>query len=154
MARRPVGRAEELGTVGDTFLVPVLLGERTITLLAAHPRYPVRREDWLADHALLAQTVRERRPQVMVGDFNATPDHEQLRRYLDLGYRRADELLNTGWSPTWPDHGRQQLWGVPLPRLVQLDHVLVWRSFTATEVEHLDLPASDHRAVAAEVGPR
>lgn len=154
MARRPVGRAEPLGTAGDTFLVRVRLGERTITMLAAHPRYPVRREAWLADHALLAQTVKERRPQVMAGDFNATADHEQLRRYLDLGYRTADELLNTGWSPTWPDHGRQQLWGIGLPRLVQLDHVLVGRGFAATEVEHLDLPASDHRAVVAEVGPR
>ncbi len=154
LARRPLGRARELSTVGDSFVVAVHLGERTVDLLAAHPRYPVRSQAWRSDHEVLAQAVKEIRPALVVGDFNATFDHAQMQRYRDLGYRSADELLNSGWSPTWPDHGTRSLWVVDLPRLVQIDHVLVWRSLTATEVEHLELPGSDHRAVVAEVAPR
>ena len=44
--------------------------------------------------------------------------------------------------------------GVPLPRLVHIDHVMVARTLTALTVEHLELPRSDHMAVVAEVALR
>lgn len=154
VSRRPLGRARPLRTVGDSLLVPVRLGERSVELLAVHARYPELPSAWREDHAALAAAARDERPALLAGDFNATFDHATMRRYRDLGYRSAAELLNTGWQPTWPDHGHRQLLGVPLPRLVHIDHVMVARHLTALTVEHLEVPGSDHRAVVAEVAPR
>jgi endonuclease/exonuclease/phosphatase family metal-dependent hydrolase len=71
-----------------------------------------------------------------------------------MGYRSAGEMLITGWQPTWPNNGHVELLGVPLPRLVHIDHVLVARAFTATSVRHIDVPRSDHMGVVAEVALR
>lgn len=154
VSRRPLGRARPLRTVGDSLLVPVPLGERTVDLLAVHARYPERPGAWREDHAAIAAAVRRERPALLAGDFNATYDHGAMRRYRDLGYRSAAELLNTGWQPTWPDHGHRRVLGVPLPRVVHIDHVMVARHLTALTVEHLEVPGSDHRAVVAEVALR
>ncbi len=153
LSRRPLGRTQQVPTNGDSFVVPVRLGERTVDLLAVHPRNPTRIPLWLADQDTLAQSIKVRRPAVMAGDFNATFDHAQMQRYRDRGFRSADELLDSGWSPTWPDHSRRSIGDIGLPRLIQLDHVLVWRSLTVTDVAHLELPGSDHRAVVAEIAP-
>lgn len=150
----PVGRARPLDTAGDCILVTVRLGQRVIELLAVHPMYPVRPEDWLADHERLAEVIARQRPALVVGDFNATFDHVQFQRYRNLGYRSATELTNAGWSPTWPAPGTRELGGVGLPLLVQIDHVLLRSSLSAVHVEHLELSGSDHRAVMAEVAPR
>jgi endonuclease/exonuclease/phosphatase (EEP) superfamily protein YafD len=154
VSRRPVGRGEPLRTVGDSLLVPVRLGERTVELLAVHARYPELPKAWREDHAAIAATARRERPALLAGDFNATYDHGTMRRYRGLGYRSAAELLNTGWQPTWPDHGHRRVLGVPLPRMVHIDHVMVDRHLTALTVEHLEVPGSDHRAVVAEVALR
>jgi endonuclease/exonuclease/phosphatase (EEP) superfamily protein YafD len=151
LSRLPIGRAEQLDTVGHSLAVPVRLGERSVELLAAHPRYPRYPNAWREDHAAIAAAVRRSRPALLVGDFNATYDHVVLRRYRDLGYRSADELRNTGWRPTWPANGQRTVMGIPVPRVVQIDHVMVSRRLTATDVEHLHVPRSDHRAVVAEV---
>jgi endonuclease/exonuclease/phosphatase (EEP) superfamily protein YafD len=154
LGRSRVARERLLDTVGDSMLVSVRLGARTVDLLAAHPRYPELASAWRGDHATLAATVREVGPAVLAGDFNATYDHATMRRYRDLGYRSAAEILNTGWRPTWPANGHREVLGVPLPRLVHIDHVMVARRMTAVTVEHLEVPRSDHTAVVAEVAPR
>ena len=77
-----------------------------------------------------------------------------MRRYRDLGYRSADELLNTGWSA---DVARPRASagarGCRCPGVVQIDHVhgvaqldrdRRWSTTTC--------PRSDHLAVVAEVG--
>lgn len=154
LARRHLGTSRSLPTAGDTLLVPVRLGERTVDLLAVHPRYPEFPTAWREDHAAIAAVAREARPALLVGDFNATYDHAAMRRYRDLGYRSAAELLNTGWQPTWPNNGHREVVGLPMPRLVHIDHVMVARSMTALTVEHVDVPRSDHMAVVAEVALR
>jgi endonuclease/exonuclease/phosphatase (EEP) superfamily protein YafD len=151
LSRLPLGRADQLPTIGDSLLVPVRLGQRSVNLLAVHPLHPEHPNVWREDHAAIAAAVRRSRPAVLVGDFNATYDHVVVRRYRDLGYRSAGELLNTGWRPTWPANGHRKVLGVPLPRLVQIDHVMVSRRLTAIDVEHLHVPRSDHRAVVAEL---
>ncbi len=151
LARRPLGREVSVETVGDSLHVTVRLGARQVDLLAVHPRYPERPTAWRHDHAVLAAEVRRTRPALVMGDFNATYDHAVMRRYRQLGYRSAAELLNTGWSPTWPSNGARRLWGIPLPRVVQIDHVMVARHLTALTVEHVKVPGTDHQAVVAEV---
>jgi endonuclease/exonuclease/phosphatase (EEP) superfamily protein YafD len=154
LARRPLGTSRALETVGDSLLVPVSLGARTVGLLAVHPRYPEYPMAWRQDHAALAAAAHDARPALVVGDFNATYDHAVMRRYRDMGYRSAAELLNTGWQPTWPNNGHREVLGLPMPRVVHIDHVMVARSMTALTVEHVDVPGSDHLAVVAEVALR
>ena len=88
---------------------------------------------------------------LVVGDLNATTDHAPMRRLADAGFRSATELANEGWQPTWPAHGRTSLLGIPLPHLVQIDHVLLGPSLAAVGTHTLDIPGTDHRALVAEV---
>lgn len=151
LSRSPLGRPKRLGTDGDSLVVPVRLGQRSVELMAVHPRNPLHPTLWRKDHAAMAAAVRRIRPAVVAGDFNATFDHAQMQEYRHRGYRSAAEILNSGWAPTWPNNGHRELLGVPSPRLVHIDHVMVARGFTALSVEHLDVPLTDHMGVVAEV---
>ena len=86
-----------------------------------------------------------------MGDLNATVDHEPMRRLADAGYRSATELANEGWQPTWPAYGVVHVAGVEVPRLVQIDHVLLGRRMAALETHTLAIRGTDHRALVAEV---
>jgi hypothetical protein len=44
--------------------------------------------------------------------------------------------------------------GVELPRVVQIDHVLVGPRLAAIESRTLAIPGTDHRALVAEVAPK
>ncbi len=59
-------------------------------------------------------------PWVLPGDFNATLDHAELRRVLDLGYRDAGDVTGNGLIPTWPEFGHH------LPPIT-IDHILAQR---------------------------
>jgi endonuclease/exonuclease/phosphatase family metal-dependent hydrolase len=154
LSRAPLGRARELPTDGDCLMVPVRLGQRDVRLLAVHPRNLMHPELWREDHAALAQAMRTQRPAVVAGDFNATVEHEQMQAYRRLGYRSAAEIRNAGWRPTWPGNGHREVLGVALPPMVQIDHVMVARGLTVTEVEFLDVSLTDHAGVVAEVALR
>ena len=54
------------------------------------------------------------------------PTTRRCARLAEAGYRSVTELANEGWQPTWPAQRRPRVaGGVPLPRSVQIDHVLV-----------------------------
>lgn len=81
----------------------------------------------------------------LLGDFNATLDHAELRRLLDTGYRDAAEVAGEGLSLTWPA-GRPRL-----PPLVAIDHLLVDERLAVRRVRVIDVPGTDHRAVFASL---
>jgi endonuclease/exonuclease/phosphatase (EEP) superfamily protein YafD len=85
--------------------------------------------------------------QLLLGDFNATLDHDAFREILDQGYDDAGELTGGGLTPTWPD--------IPKPFRylpVTIDHLVCEAdSCGTTEYEVLDLEGSDHRPVYAEL---
>jgi hypothetical protein len=66
----------------------------------------------------------------------------------------VSELANDGWQPTWPAYGVIDVAGVELPRVVQIDHVLVGPRLAAIESRTLAIPGTDHRALVAEVAPK
>lgn len=146
-AREPLGDARRLDTTWGGW--EVTLG--SLTVLGVHPISPVQVSEWRRDHAAVLEAAVASDADLVVGDLNATTDHEPLRRLADEGYRSATELANEGWQPTWPVHGRTSLWGLPLPHLVQIDHVLVGPSLAALGTHTLDIPGTDHRALVAEV---
>jgi endonuclease/exonuclease/phosphatase (EEP) superfamily protein YafD len=82
--------------------------------------------------------------RLLLGDFNATLDHEELRRLLDTGYVDAADAVGKGLTPTWPQERS-------IPPSVTIDHVLVDERVRVEDAHIHDLPGSDHRAVSAEL---
>lgn len=78
-------------------------------------------------------------PALVVGDFNATPDHSAFRAgtrgCTDAGTERGASLVGTWFS------------GVPRALGAQIDHVLMTGGPQAREVTVIDVPGSDHRAL-------
>jgi endonuclease/exonuclease/phosphatase (EEP) superfamily protein YafD len=82
--------------------------------------------------------------RMFLGDFNATLDHEQLRRLLggDHGYVDAADATGKGYDTTWPA-GRR------FPPEITIDHVLIDPRMRADDGSVHLVPRSDHRAVIA-----
>ncbi len=146
-SRTPLGEAVALGTGHQSWQVPV----DGLTLFAVHPYSPAEPAQWRADHAALAAAAETVQPDLIVGDFNATLDHPPMRALAANGWRSVSELANEGWEPTWPDNRVVSVLGLPLPLLVQIDHVLVGPRLAALASSTVEIPGSDHRAVVAEV---
>jgi endonuclease/exonuclease/phosphatase (EEP) superfamily protein YafD len=123
-----------------------------LRVFAVHSADPRRNAAWRRDLAALAAAASRERPDLMLGDFNATADHRPLRRLLDVGYRDAAEQAGAGWQPTWPARGSRPL-GVPLPPSVAIDHVLVSDAWSATRTRTVAVGGSDHKALIAQVTP-
>jgi endonuclease/exonuclease/phosphatase family metal-dependent hydrolase len=83
-------------------------------------------------------------PRILLGDFNATLDHEPLRDLIDRGYRHAADADGAGLVGTWGAYGP----GPDLPP-VTIDHVLVDRRIGVRDVEVHGVPGTDHRSVLA-----
>ena len=104
-----------------------------LRLVAVHPMSPV-----LAGRLARRPRPRarprleEHAPDLVVGDLNATPDHQQLRDLDDAGYRDSVELTNGGFQPTWPVNGLFGLVGFLGP-VAPIDHVLVSDDWAVTE---------------------
>ncbi|MGI9612087.1 MAG: endonuclease/exonuclease/phosphatase family protein [Acidimicrobiales bacterium] len=83
-------------------------------------------------------------PALLVGDFNATDDHEQFRAILEAGWTDAHGPKGCGYDATWPE---ERIW----PTMFRLDHVLMSSHFEALAVDVGDGASSDHRPVIARV---
>lgn len=121
-----------------------LEGGQRLRVVDVHP-YPPRRShlrEWEAPLESLPATGSGA-PWILVGDFNATLDHAELRDVLGRGYRDAAAQTGRGLEPTWPAYGS-------MPP-VTIDHVLADRRLGVAEYRVLDLPGSDHRAVFASL---
>ncbi|MCW2843057.1 MAG: hypothetical protein JWN22_973 [Nocardioides sp.] len=154
-SREPLGQAERVGTAHESWLVtvgdPSAGSEQALTLLAVHPYAPTHAGQWRADHAAVLAAAEASGADLVVGDFNATLDHPPMRALAGHGWRSVAELANEGWQPTWPSNGLISRFGVSLPALVQIDHVLVGPRLAGLSTHTVVVPGTDHRAVVAEV---
>lgn len=147
LSRTPLNDIEQVGEGFGTVAAVMQLDGPTIRVLAVHPRPPTRdAQDWRLGHAALAEAAAD--ADLMMGDFNATHDHEVMMSLRDAGLRAVSELTNSGWRPTWPMNDKGRL---PLP-MVQIDHVLVARKLAALEGGVVEIEGTDHAAVVAELG--
>jgi len=89
--------------------------------------------------AALAETM----PVVIAGDFNLS-DRELGYRELAGSFRDA---ARAGWADDTFDRG---LWRV---LFLRIDYVFIDRSWCAADAGRLEVPGSDHDAVAVTVGP-
>ncbi len=150
-SRLPLGEATAVDTGHQSWQVGV--GD-DVSLMAVHPYSPTVPSQWEADHATIAQAADAGRPDLIVGDFNATLDHQPMQALAANGWRSVAERTNQGWQPTWPNSGIIRFLGRPVPAMVQIDHVLVGPRFAAISIHTVDLPGTDHRAVIATVARR
>ena len=153
-AREPLGPATRLDTTFQSWQVDVGEGDDAITLLAVHPIAPVPpagASTWRAEHATLLAAAESSAADLVLGDMNASPDHATMRAWRAAGYRDSLELVNAGWSPTWPSNGITPVPGVHPPAVIQIDHVLVGPALAVTDSSTINVPGSDHRAVVATV---
>jgi endonuclease/exonuclease/phosphatase family metal-dependent hydrolase len=137
----------------DAKRLPTALGSWSFAMgdlrvQAVHPTYPVDADGWTHEQGVIVRAVTDGRPDLVLGDFNATADHRSLRTLADRGYRDVGELANDGWHPTWPGGGKYDVLGLPL---AQIDHVLVGDRLAAEGMRTHAVPGSDHRAVVATV---
>jgi endonuclease/exonuclease/phosphatase (EEP) superfamily protein YafD len=146
-SREPLGPATHIDTTWDGW--ETTMGD--LTLLAVHPISPTDPQGWRSDHAKILAEAKGSDADLVIGDLNATVDHEPMRKLADAGYRSATELANEGWQPTWPAYGVVHVAGLDVPRLVQIDHVLVGPRLAAIRTHTLAIPGTDHRALVAEV---
>jgi endonuclease/exonuclease/phosphatase (EEP) superfamily protein YafD len=132
----------------------------TVVMIAARPRIPgappvevtavhsaaptrVRVGEWRRD--LRALPPASSSPlHILSGDFNATLDHDELRRVIGTGYVDAAAQVGEGLRATWPA-GRR------IPPPVTIDHVLADERIGVRAVAVHPIPGSDHRAVFAEL---
>ncbi len=146
-------RLDEVGAfeLGNGGLALEVGAPTPFELLAVHTSQPVQTPgQWRVDmRSVLRQARRSvaSGPTLVVGDFNATLDHAQLRRVLGTGLRDAAEQAGSGWQPTWPTRWRRG-WLRPL---IAIDHVLGTDRFTAVRTRTLDVAGSDHRALVTDL---
>ena len=124
-----------------------LPGGRRLRVVNVHPFPPQRNEVDLWSETLESLPATGRGiPWLLIGDFNATLDHSQLREILDRGYRDAGEVAGEGLEPTWP----AEKWAGRLPG-VTIDHVLADERIDVVDYSVEELPGTDHRPVLAEL---
>ncbi|HEU4348755.1 MAG TPA: endonuclease/exonuclease/phosphatase family protein [Actinoplanes sp.] len=123
-------------------------GAGPVKIESAHPvaPYDVRvLGDWRDDLADQPRPDRNGVPQILLGDFNATLDHQALRDLIDRGYRDAAGADGRGLTGTWGPYD-----GDPIPA-VTIDHVLVDHRIGVRDVQVHAVPRSDHRSVLASL---
>ncbi|GAA1923937.1 endonuclease/exonuclease/phosphatase family protein [Nocardioides lentus] len=148
----PVRDVRVLPTQLDSVAFTVERGDRDLRVLAVHPIAPYDgAAGWRRDHAAILAAVRRERPDVVLGDFNATMDHRPMRRLAAEGYRTATEVANEGWRPTWPVNGLFSLGPLPLPRSAEIDHVLVRDGTAVLGTERHLVAGTDHLALSADL---
>lgn len=128
-----------------------LRGGEPVELVAVHltaPTRPAQIERWRHGFRSLPLLDAQAPPRILVGDFNATLDHDELRALRDSGYVDAAAATGDGLVPTWRS-GR-----LLLPPLT-IDHVLVDPRVRVNAVAVNDIEGSDHRAVTVKltIGP-
>jgi endonuclease/exonuclease/phosphatase family metal-dependent hydrolase len=145
---------ERLGLVpGSARLLPMprarlrVPGAGSVEVVDVHPPSPVGSKevsDWSRALGSLPPADPDGAVRILLGDFNATLDHQVLRDVLDEGYVDAADTVGKALTPTWRRGGL-------LPPTVTIDHVLVDRRVRVRDVGIHEMPGSDHRAVTADL---
>jgi endonuclease/exonuclease/phosphatase (EEP) superfamily protein YafD len=160
-SRYPLANSVNITDGGESRAVAVStpqLGE--VDLIALHPRPPYEKQGWIADYEQITAYLLDhhaagsdaaRRPAVIAGDLNATLDHAPLRKISAFGFTDAVDQLNLGFRPTWPASGCVRVFGIPVPPLVQIDHVLASTALVATGLTTFHADGTDHLGLLVEL---
>jgi endonuclease/exonuclease/phosphatase family metal-dependent hydrolase len=153
-SRDRLGHAGPLPAVARSWQVTVQAPDGPVLLFAVHGHTPNDPAAWHRTLDTIDALAVEEHPGLVVGDFDATLDQRPMRRLATDGFRSVTELANEGWQPTWPSNGLFHVFGLPLPMLVQIDHVLVGSRMAAMSSHTVAIPGTDHRALVATVAAK
>jgi endonuclease/exonuclease/phosphatase family metal-dependent hydrolase len=117
------------------------LGEHRVTFFSVHLGLNSQERERQLDE-VLAYTARAPGPKVLVGDFNAQPDSQEIGRVLEQ-FRDSFALAGTGTGYTSPADAPQET----------IDYIFVWPDITVLSAEVIPSLASDHLPVAARACP-
>ena len=151
-ARYPLRVTDAGPHAGVGLRLTVDLPEGPLTLVAVHFANPLDAWGaWTDDFTWLGRAVRTSTPPLVVaGDFNAVPQHEQLRHLLrTAGLRDAAAQVGDVWAPTFPSprsYPPPGRWAIPV---MQLDHVLVGAGVTPSDLTTFRIDGTDHRGLVA-----
>ena len=146
-SRRGGGDSSQMGNL-QAYATIRPPGAGPVLVESAHPLAPYALDalpSWRADLAAAPRADQGGTPRILLGDFNATLDHEPLRTLISQGYRDAADATGKGLLGTWGAYG-----GRHVPP-VTLDHVLVDERIGVREVRVHSVTGSDHRSVIAVV---
>lgn len=135
---------------GTSFAMPsALVGaggtQVRVTVVHPHPPLPGDTATWRTELVgLMTQVHSDETPQIMAGDFNATHDHASFRLLLGTRFVDATREWGAGPTATWPEGGQG-------PALFALDHVVVEKDMSVSDVVSVQVPGTDHRALLATV---
>ncbi|MET0188642.1 MAG: endonuclease/exonuclease/phosphatase family protein, partial [Pseudonocardia sediminis] len=112
-----------------------------VRLLGVHTAAPTpdKIASWPRELASLARWCSSGGPAIVAGDFNATLDHAAFRDGT-RGCRDTGAATGSGLVGTWDAR-------TPRVTGAQIDHVLTAGGPTARDLEIVDVPGSDHRAL-------
>jgi endonuclease/exonuclease/phosphatase (EEP) superfamily protein YafD len=97
---------------------------------------------WREELRSLPHATPKGQLRLLIGDFNATLDHHELRALIATGYRDASDTAGSGLDGTYRVRPR-------LPIRIAIDHVLVDQRAHVTDASVVEIPGSDHRALLA-----
>lgn len=144
--RRLPGIAPAIGSVPMTRALvrtpPARFEAVAVHVLA--PTSPTATKRWSAGLRALPSCGPEP-ASILLGDFNATLDHAQLRDVIGHGCLDAADAAGSGLKPTWPLLGS---WSPP----VTIDHVLAPLSSAVSEYRTAEVSGTDHAAVLVTLG--
>lgn len=121
----------------------------TLNLTNVHALPPVdeRIDQWRSDLVKIARQASSPGNHLLMGDYNSTYDHSELRALLADG-PQGTKLVDVGtasgarFSPTWP------MEGPPLPGIV-IDHMVTSSRISSSGYAVHRVPGSDHAAIMA-----
>lgn len=151
-SRFPLRHPQRVDTSLGSWSMELAAPDGPLRLVAVHSTNPTDLARWRRDQAAIRAAAED--ADLVVGDFNASPDNSSMRILAARGLRSAAELSNQGWQPTWPADDSRRFLGVPVPTLTQIDHVLVGDQLAALSTRTLEIPGTDHRVVVAQVAAR
>ena len=122
-----------------------------LTVLAVHPSSPIDPGGWRRDHAKILAEARASDADLIVGDLNATIDHEPMRRLADAGLPLGDRARQRGLAADLAGvrrHRRRRARAAA----AGADRPRARRPASRGDRKHtLAIPGTDHRALVAEV---
>lgn len=119
---------------------------RDMALITVHPRTPVL-PSWFRERnqqlAFVADQIRrERRPTLLIGDFNISVFSPVYKRIFDNPDMAACRK-GFGIGPTWPRF-------LP-PAMIPIDQAFVNEGFRTVRFQPIEQPGSDHKAVVVDL---
>jgi endonuclease/exonuclease/phosphatase (EEP) superfamily protein YafD len=120
----------------------IVAGVGSVLVKAVHTIPPLGGDvpAWREELCSLPHATSNGELRLLIGDFNATLDHHELRALIASGYRDAADTAGIGL------HGTYRV-GHRLPFRIAIDHVLVDQRAHVTAASVEPLPGSDHRAL-------